>query len=148
MDRVLPPIHRPHTPRIPTPMPGLQLFAENGWFVVISTSYSIWLNWPATQGSACAASTSGLPGSAKAVQRHWWFSAVFAASSGGRSIHSNSSRPWLSARGAAPCGASPKSWQHRCPLLDAGSRPWDWAGLGICNPSIPFPGTSGLRQVT
>ena len=40
------------------------------------------------------------------VQRHWLIDAVFAAPSGGRSIHSNSSRPQHSATRVAPCGAS------------------------------------------
>ena len=53
-------------------------------------------------GSACERPTSGWPATAQAVQRLWWIDVVFAALSGGRSIHSNCSTLLPSAMSAAP----------------------------------------------
>ena len=48
-----------------------------------------------------AAPTSGWRATAQAVLLHWWIHAVFAAPSGGRSIHSNSGALLTSAMSAA-----------------------------------------------
>jgi len=55
-----------------------------------------WLNSLQKQGSACAVPTSGWPATAQAVLLLWRIDAVFAALIGGRSIRSNSSKPWSS----------------------------------------------------
>ena len=44
------------------------------------------------------------------MRPHWRIVGVFAAGRGGRSLHSNSSRPWISVTNASTSGTSPGFW--------------------------------------
>jgi hypothetical protein len=59
----------------------LQLFSQH------ILHHRLLAEWRQRQGSACAAPTSGWPGSAQVVQLLWRIDVVFAASSIGRLIH-------------------------------------------------------------
>ena len=79
--------------------------------------------------------TSGWRGTTHAVPQLLWIDAVFAASRGGRSIHSNSGAPLTSAMSAACSEEWPGCWRHCFTPWTGCSRPWVSADSTTCSPA-------------
>jgi hypothetical protein len=73
---------------------------------------------------------------------------VFAAARGGRSIHSNCSRPWISATNASTSGTSPDCWQLPSPPWPGCSTALVSGDCEISSPNLQFSATSAKRQAT
>jgi glucosamine 6-phosphate synthetase-like amidotransferase/phosphosugar isomerase protein len=76
------------------------------------------------------------------------YDAVFAAPSGGRSIHSSCNALWTCAMSAARSVALPGSWPHRSPLWAGCSNPWASADSRTCSLQSQCVATSGHSTAT